>query len=151
MKLDVRPRNKVRKHFKSAQAQPSQSCLLVYYDGGFASLAALRAACLNAKPETHLIAIYLDVVPEHRERDHDSDVPTAAQAILAAAAVNAANYGIALQTSILECHVRGPALIHLAEQYGNATIYLGVEKDESNPFADYVRAMAPSDVVIISV
>ena len=89
-----------------------------------------RAACRNAKPDTLLIAVYLEMVPltPTNATLNGAICPMAARAILAAAAVNAALYGASLETVSLGVHVHGPALIHLAERYGNATILLALKR-----------------------
>lgn len=153
MKLQTSSPVRMREPVRFAAPPARQTCFLVYYDGGLASLAALREACLQAKPNTKIIAVYLETIPQSQALGQDDcSRALTVQGILAAATVNAAMYGVGIKTSFQECHVRGPALLHLAEQHGNAKIFLGVdgaEPPERNPFASYVQALAPGQVVLV--
>lgn len=128
------------------------SCFLVFYDGSLSSVCALRAACTNAGPETRIVAVCLEQVPLSQ-----SPAPArrksafSSQAALAAAVVNAQTYGRCIETVSMECHVRGRAMVELAAEYGNATIYLGNDPEESGALADHVKALAPQNVVMVPV
>lgn len=142
-------RFKYQRHF-------SPNRFLVYYDGGIASIAALRHACQTAGASTEVVAVYLARVPAATEPDYDAIVERQnAKLILAGAIVNAQTYGLSIRTEIVPAPVQGPAMTQLAARHGNATIFLGVEQEEldkkQNPFAEYVQKLAPSDVVLVAV
>jgi hypothetical protein len=128
------------------------SCFLVYYDGSLTSVCALRAACTDAAPETRIIAVYLETVPLTQSLAPVSGKhPLASQAALAAAVVNAKTFGRDVETAAVECHIRGRAMVDLAEECGNATIYVGTDREQRDALADYVQALAPADVVLVPV
>src|SRR5215210_5680505 len=115
MSLQVKSSSEL-KHIAGAEksALPSP-CVLVYYDGGMASMAALRAACTDFSHKTRIVAVYVEMVPMvpqavARRKEH----VFAGRAILAAALVNAATYGARIETLCLETHTRGEALAQLA-------------------------------------
>lgn len=127
-------------------------CFLVYYDGSLPSVCALRAACTDATPETRIVAVYLDTMPltqqlsaARQERNF------ASQAALAAAVVNAQTYGRPIETATVKCHIRGQAMVQLAQDYGNACIYLGNDSEQRDSLPDYVQALAPAKVVMVPV
>lgn len=135
---------------KPKQAQ-APTCFLVYYDASLESLLALQEACEDAAPDTKIIAVYLDSVPyvDGAQRLSEYD-PGSAGPILAAAVVNARTYGASVETLAVPCQARGPAMLRLAAQYPNATIYLGIEPDGPNPFADYIRTLLPARVILVA-
>lgn len=153
MKLETRQPVRIRKAFGTSSVPVRPTCFLVYYDGGLSSLAALREACRQATPGTPIIAVYLDMIPLTEAPKRDDTLRTmASQAILAAASANAAMYGVPIKTLNLECHVRGPALLALAEKYGDAKIFLGIETaqvNELDPFASYIQALEPARVTLV--
>jgi hypothetical protein len=143
--------------FSQVQSEtPQADCFIVNYDGSPASTAAMRYACQMATPQTDIIAVYLDLVPQSQDLDEiPPDRTYNARTILTAATINAQMRGVAIETEIVECRVKGPALVQCATEYGNATIFLGVEQSELdsqlNPFAEYVQQLAPADVVLVAV
>lgn len=150
MKLDleIRPAAPLRTTEPSFLPSPS---VLVYYDGGLASMAALQAACEDM-PKTRIVAVYVEMVPlvpnAVAARQQDA---FAGKAILAAAMVNAATYGSRIETLCLETHTRGEALAQLAADCGDSTIYLGVDSAHPDWLADYLQAHAPANLVLVQV
>lgn len=129
---------------------------LVNYDGGMDSLAALLEACETANPDTRVVAVYLDMVP--RAEALEPSLPAKAmlaEAVLAGALANARLRNYEIETLSVPCHAKGPALVALAAQYGDAVVFLGVERREFtqhlNSFAEYVLSLAPCKVVLVGV
>ncbi len=156
MKLSFPSATRQRRRFEIPKPNKTAPCFLVYYDGGSASVAALSEACAQAGHETTVIAAYLDMVPHTEPLDCKTSVRTfEANAILAAATVNAHMRGIKIQTEVVHCRVKGPALVNLAAQHANAVIFLGVEpcaeQGNQDAFVDYVEALAPADLFIIEI
>lgn len=145
---------RVKRIFEKAPPRTSTACYLVYYDGGLGSAAALRQACEMASPETRVVAVFLDVVPHAQEIVGDTAAHTMrAQAILAAAVANARLYHREIETLSIPCHVQGPALVNLAQRRGSTALFMGINPSEMenhlNPFAEYVLALAPCQVVLV--
>jgi len=145
---------RVKRIFEKAPPRLRSASYLVYYDGGLDSVAALRQACEMASPETRVVAVFLEVVPYAQEIS--GDAPThamRAQAILAAALANARLYHREIETLSVPCHVQGPALVNLAQQRGSTALFMGVNRsaleNHLNPFAEYVLALAPCQVVLV--
>lgn len=153
MKLQTRNSVEFRKPADTPPAPTRETCFLVYYDGGPASVAALREACRHARSGTKIIAVYLEMIPLSESPEQSDCARTMAiQGILAAATVNAATYGASCKTTYRECHVRGPSMVRMAAQHGNAKIFLGIENgeaDDLNPFASYVQQLAPANLVLV--
>jgi nucleotide-binding universal stress UspA family protein len=144
----------VKHIFENISPRKTAPCYLVNYDGGPTSVAALREACEMATPGTHVVAVFLDVVAQTQQIDGNTPVhQMLAQAVLAAAIVNARVYGVEIETLVIPCHVKGPALVTLAAERSNATLFLGVDESETtaylNPFADYVISLSPCKVVLV--
>lgn len=128
---------------------------LVYYDGGLESLGALREACEMAGAGTTVIAVCLHVVPQSQSLQGGSDNQLMlAHAILAGAITNARMWNRQIETLIVPCHAKGPALVALAAERNSAVVFLGIDQDEFSvrldPFADYVLSLAPCKVVLVS-
>jgi len=154
MTIKTRITTGVRHIFESVSPRKTQPSYLVYYDGGPTSGAALREACEMASPGTRVVAVYLDIVPQAQEiQDHRPVHEMLAQAVLASAIVNGRLYGTGIETLCVPCHVKGPALVSLAAEQSDATLFIGVDECESeyllNPFVSYVNSLAPCKVVIV--
>jgi hypothetical protein len=154
MAIKTRLATGVKHLFENVSPGKTAPCHLVYYDGGPESVVALRTACRMASASTRVVAVYMDVIPDIQ--DIDDNVMTdrsMANAMLAAAIVNARLYGVDIETIVVPCHAKGPALVALASEYSNATLFLGVEEREMtlrlNPFADFMIAMSPCPVVLV--
>lgn len=154
MTIKTRLATQVKHIFESVTPRKTAPCYLVYYDGGPTSVAALREACEMANPGTQVVAVFLDVVPQTQQ--FDGNVPVhqmLAQAVLASAIVNARVYGVEIETVVIPCHVKGPALVALAAERSNVTLFLGIDESETtaylNPFADYVISLSPCKVVLV--
>jgi nucleotide-binding universal stress UspA family protein len=144
----------IRERFETQRLPQSEPCFLVYYDGGPSSLAALREACAIAGHENRIVAVFLDEVPQTETMDDGKPVhDMLAQAVLAAAIVNASFCGVDIETLCIPCRVKGPALVTLAAECNSAMLFVGVEDHEPgknlNPFADYVLSLAPCQVVLV--
>jgi hypothetical protein len=160
MTMKTRLATRVKHIFKSVAPRKTVPCYLVNYDGGPSSVAALREACEMARPGTRVVAVFLDVVPYTQEIE-----PTApghemlAQAVLAAALVNARVYGMEIETLAVPCRVQGPAFVAFAMErasqapFADVTLFIGVDESASepqlSPFADYVISFAPCKVVLV--
>lgn len=151
MKLDLKTRPDVRSEQIEQTFHPAP-CVLVYYDGGLPSLAALRKACAEVKTGTRIVAVYLDMVPLIPETAAQrNDRVFIGKAILAAAMVNAAMYASQVELLCLEAHTRGLALVQLATECGDSTIYMGTDPEHPDWLTDYLLANAPSNVVLVSI
>ena len=116
---------------------------LVYYDGGVDSVLALRQACETAGRATKVVAVYLDVctgTPKH------STLPTLAgkseQPQLSPGPWQMRRCGkCPLKRASVPCRVKGPALVGLASEHTNATLFIGVHQldlgGHPNPFVDF--------------
>lgn len=156
MKMKTRITTQVKQIFENAPPKKSVPSYLVCYDGGPASLAALRQACEMASKQTRLVAVYLDVLPETENLENDAPAnEMRGQAILAAAIANARMRGVKIETQIIPCHVKGPALVSLAAESNSSILFVGIEEheiqDHSNPFTTFVLSMAPCKVVLVGV
>lgn len=154
MTIQTKLKTRIRRTFERLPLRKQALQYLVYYDGGPTSLAALREACEMAAPGTRVTAVFLDIVPQAYEITDDTPAnPMLAQAMLAAAGVNAQLYQTEINTLALPCHFRGPALVGLANQYENAVLFIGVTESEMsgqlNPFTEYVLQLAPCKVVLV--
>lgn len=140
--------------FQSKPRSEAAARYLVHYDGSLESMLALRQACETARDGTRVVAVYLDAFP-HGEPlpENKSERSMKAKAILAAALANARVWNVSIDTLCIPCHVAGPAFIALSQTYGNATLFVGVDKktfpDQPNPFADFVLACAQKQVVLV--
>src|SRR5581483_3225197 len=142
MNMRTRFTTQIQHAFENVPTDKNSNCYLVYYDGGPSSVAALREACETAGPKTRVIAVFLESVTPSPEADGTLPEPSmASKAILAAATVNARVYGSRSETLTLPCQIKAPALVKLAAERGNATLFLGVDEPELhahlNPLADY--------------
>lgn len=154
MTIQTRLKTRIRRTFERLPARRTALQYLVYYDGGSSSLAALREACEMAPSGARITAVFLDTVPQEHEITDDVPVnPMLAQAVLAAAIVNARLYETEINTLIVPCHAKGPALVGLANQHPNAVLFVGITESEMNgqpsPFTDYVLQLAPCKVVLV--
>lgn len=154
MTIQTRLKTRIRRTFERLPARRTALQYLVYYDGGPTSLAALREACEMAPSGARVTAVFLDNVPQEHEIADDAPVnPMLAQAVLAAACVNARLYQTEINTLALPCHSRGPALVGLANRHPGAVLFIGVTESEMNgqlnPFTDYVLQVAPCKVVLV--
>lgn len=154
MTIQTKIKTRLRRTFEKIPARKQPPQYLVYYDGGPTSLAALREACEMAPPGARVTAVFLDLVPQEHEIADDAPVnPMLAQAILAAAQVNARLYHTEIHTLALPCHFKGPALVQLAQRHQNAVLFVGVNGQEINgqldSFAEYVLELAPCKVVLV--
>lgn len=153
MTIGTRITTRVKQIFETVSARRTLPCYLVYYDGGLTSAAALREACETADAGTRIVAVFLDVVPQTELIEDDAPVhKMLAQGVLAAATANARVYGAHIETVAVSCHVKGTALVALAAEYGNATLFIGVDDSENealNPFVDFIVAAAPCRVVLV--
>ncbi len=156
MKSTQKLREVVKPPTETTPKSHPSPCFLVYYDGEAASAAALRYACQQADSHTPITAVYLALVPQDQELDSKNpSVVNDADTILAAAIANAKQLGKRIETKRVNCRVKGPELVQLAKERDSATIILGVDRAELdgklNPFAEFVTAMAPADVVLVPV
>ncbi|MBI4675291.1 MAG: universal stress protein [Chloroflexi bacterium] len=150
--MKTRLTKQVKRIFETAPPRKPAPSYLVNYDGGPASVAALREACDMASAGTKVVAVFLDQIPEGVAAEGREML---ANAILASAIVNARLYGVNIETRHIPCGVKGPTLVTLAAEQESAVLFLGVDDRELdaqlNPFADYVLSLAPCQVVLVGV
>lgn len=129
----------------------TERCVLVYYDGSPASMAALRGACAHSTPNTRIVVVYLEQVSPEQKTDERADKDFVGNAVLAAAIVNAQTYGFKVETLCLETAARGITLEQLIARYSNSMLYLG--RDPQNPdwLTDYMQAHARGQIVVVPV
>ncbi len=127
---------------------------LVYYEGGFASLAALKTAIRAKDSNTEIVAVTFIHVTETDSLTNRSDLESRAQTILAAAETNAQTNDVAIKTEIVAGAELSGALAQYAAECRAERIFIGRDSVPGDRaiarLTHYLAECAPSTLTIVS-
>ncbi|MBI3914956.1 MAG: universal stress protein [Chloroflexi bacterium] len=109
----------------------AQKRFVVYYEGGFSSLDALRAALTSWDGNTEIIVVAFIPVPSAQAELNLLDWQARADAVLAGAEVNASVYGVPIITKIISGNSKDTALAAFAVECGAEKVFIGRDHEDN--------------------